>query len=49
MNYDIWYIVGLHLDYDSLGKLFPTNRKIAALSYSSYFWLLKSKERFFPD
>ena len=46
MNYDIWYIVGLHLDYDSLGKLFLTNWKIAALSYSSYFWLLKSKKDF---
>ena len=46
MNYDIWYIVGLQLDYDSLGKLFSTNRRIATLSCSSYFWLLKSKEDF---
>lgn len=46
MDYDIWYIIGLHLDYDSLGKLFCTNRKMSSLSYSNYFWLLKSKKDF---
>ena len=46
MNYDLWYRIGLHLDYETLYNLFQTNIEITTLRYSNYFWLLKSRKDF---
>lgn len=46
MYLDIWYNIGLHLDYESLYDIFQTSIEMTMLKSSSYFWSLKSEKDF---
>lgn len=46
MNYDIWYNIGIHLDYISVINLFQINLRLNEICRSNHFWSLKVKNDF---
>lgn len=46
MNYDIWYNIGIHLDYDTLLMMGQINHQFANIYTNNYFWLLKCQNDF---
>lgn len=46
MDQDIWYTIGIHLDYENLMILCQVNSNLSHICNSNYFWMIKVNQDF---